>query len=194
MKTFLSAILSGIFISIGCIVNLKVGGVAGAVLFSFGLLSVCYYGVKLYTGTAGVIRIWWRDDWKSLLWILVGNVVGCIITSLAARESIPEIIEPARAICDGRIARGIFSDILLAIGCGIIMTTAVQQYRENGKVLTILVGVPVFILCGFAHSIADCFYYTTAGAWGNIWLIWLGEVFGNFIGCNISRCLIIKSN
>ena len=47
------AILAGLCISIGCTVNMKVGGVAGAVLFAFGLTTVVYYGLKLYTGTAG---------------------------------------------------------------------------------------------------------------------------------------------
>ena len=53
---FPPAILAGICISIGCVVNLRVGGVAGAVLFAFGLTTVVYYGLKLYTGTAGFIR------------------------------------------------------------------------------------------------------------------------------------------
>ena len=35
-ETFPLAILAGICISIGCVVNLRVGGVAGAVLFAFG--------------------------------------------------------------------------------------------------------------------------------------------------------------
>ena len=53
-ETFPLAILAGICISIGCVVNLRVGGVAGAVLFAFGLTTVVYYGLKLYTGTAGL--------------------------------------------------------------------------------------------------------------------------------------------
>lgn len=40
------AILAGICISIGCVVNLRVGGVAGAVLFAFGLTTVVYYGLE----------------------------------------------------------------------------------------------------------------------------------------------------
>ena len=39
------AILAGICIAIGGTVNLKVGGVAGAVLFAFGLTTVVYYGL-----------------------------------------------------------------------------------------------------------------------------------------------------
>jgi len=37
-----SAIIAGICISIGCVVNLRVGGVAGAVLFAFGLFAILY--------------------------------------------------------------------------------------------------------------------------------------------------------
>ena len=48
----------------GCVVNLRVGGVAGACLFSFGLLAVLHYRLKLYTGTAGFIRA--KGDWTML--------------------------------------------------------------------------------------------------------------------------------
>ena len=68
------AILAGICISIGCVVNLRVGGVAGAVLFAFGLTTVVYYGMKLYTGTAGFIRR--QGDWSMLILVLEGNIIG----------------------------------------------------------------------------------------------------------------------
>ena len=44
---FLSAIFAGLAISMGCIAFLSVGGVAGAVLFTFGLLTVVHYFAKL---------------------------------------------------------------------------------------------------------------------------------------------------
>ena len=53
IEIFKSSILAGMFISLGCIVNLTVGGYLGAILFSFGLLSVVHYKLKLYTGTIG---------------------------------------------------------------------------------------------------------------------------------------------
>ena len=46
IMTFPLSILAGICISIGCVVNLRVGGVAGAVLFAFGLTTVVYYGLR----------------------------------------------------------------------------------------------------------------------------------------------------
>ena len=76
-----SAILAGLCISIGCVVNLRVGGVAGAVLFAFGLLAVVHYKLKLYTGTAGFIRA--KGDWTMITVVLLGNIIGCALTALA---------------------------------------------------------------------------------------------------------------
>ena len=76
-----SAIIAGICISIGCVVNLRVGGVAGAVLFAFGLLAVVHYKLKLYTGTAGFIRA--KGDWTMITVVLLGNIIGCALTALA---------------------------------------------------------------------------------------------------------------
>ena len=47
LDIFKSAIFAGICISVGGIVNLTVGGIAGAVLFAFGLLTVVSYSLKL---------------------------------------------------------------------------------------------------------------------------------------------------
>jgi len=107
------AILAGLCISIGCTVNMKVGGVAGAVLFAFGLTTVVYYGLKLYTGTAGFIRR--QGDWGMLLIVLVGNIVGCLLTSLALRYAHPDLVDSASAILSARMAKGPLACFLLAV-------------------------------------------------------------------------------
>lgn len=187
-QTFPLAILAGLCISIGCVVNLRVGGVAGAVLFAFGLTTVVYYKLKLYTGTAGFIRA--RGDWSMLFTVLAGNIVGCWLTALAIRYAQPDVIEPASKILAGRLAKGPWACGLLAVGCGFIMTTAVQFARE-GKMLALLLGVPVFILCGFTHSIADAFYFLVCPTEQMLSLpvlvIYVAEVLGNFVGCNLYR-------
>ena len=90
-KTFTPAILAGICISIGCVVNLRVGGVAGAVLFAFGLTTVVYYGLKLYTGTAGFIRR--QGDWSMLLTVLFGNIIGCLLTAWLIAYAQPDCVD-----------------------------------------------------------------------------------------------------
>ena len=182
------AILAGICISIGCVVNLRVGGVAGAVLFAFGLTTVVYYGLKLYTGTAGFIRR--QGDWTMLFLVLLGNIVGCLLMAWLIGYAQPDCIEPASKILAGRLAKGPLSCFLLAIGCGFIMTTAVE-FARKGKMLPLLLGVPVFILCGFAQSIADAFYFLVSPSQvllqTDVLIVYLSEVLGNFVGCNLYR-------
>ena len=182
------AILAGLCISIGGTVYLRVGGVAGAVLFAFGLTTVVYYGLKLYTGTAGFIRR--HGDWSMLTIVLLGNIVGCLFSALAIRYASPDCIEPAGAILAGRLSKGWLACFLLAIGCGFIMTTAVE-FARKGKMLPLLLVVPAFILCGFAHSIADAFYFLTAPVEDllqpMVLVVYVAEVLGNFVGCNLYR-------
>ena len=180
-------------VSIGCVVNLRVGGVAGAVLFAFGLLAVVHYKLKLYTGTAGFIRA--KGDWTMITFVLLGNIIGCALTALACTYAQPDILPPDFAIVQARLAKGPFACFLLAIGCGFIMTTAVQFGRE-GKFLPLLFGVPVFILCGFAHSIADAFYFLAVPKMYSpqLFLIYVAEVLGNFVGCNLYRWVIAKQD
>ena len=191
-KTFTPAILAGICISIGCVVNLRVGGVAGAVLFAFGLTTVVYYGLKLYTGTAGFIRR--QGDWSMLLTVLFGNIIGCLLTAWLIAYAQPDCVEPAAKILAGRLAKGSWACFLLAIGCGFIMTTAVE-FARKGKMLPLVLGVPVFILCGFAHSIADAFYFLVSPAdvvlQPTVLVVYLSEVLGNFVGCNLYRWLML---
>ena len=182
------AILAGICISIGCVVNLRVGGVAGAVLLA-------YYGLKLYTGTAGFIRR--QGDWSMLVMVLIGNIIGCLLTAWLIGYAQPDCIEPAAKILAGRLAKGPFASFLLAIGCGFIMTTAVE-FARKGKMLPLIFGVPVFILCGFAHSIADAFYFLVS-PFTQLWLtevliVYIAEVLGNFVGCNLYRWTLFFSH
>ena len=186
------ALLAGICISIGCVVNLRVGGVAGAVLFAFGLTTVVYYGLKLYTGTAGFIRR--HGDWAMLAMVLLGNIVGCLLSACLISYAQPDCIEPASQILLGRLAKGPWACFLLAIGCGFIMTTAVE-FARKGKMLPLLLGVPVFILCGFAHSIADAFYFFVSPAelllQPSVLVVYVAEVLGNFVGCNLYRWVLL---
>ena len=189
------AILAGICISIGCVVNLRVGGVAGAVLFAFGLTTVVYYGMKLYTGTAGFIRR--KGDWSMLALVLIGNIIGCLLTAWLIGYAQPDCIEPASSILAGRLAKGPWACFLLAIGCGFIMTTAVE-FARKGKMLPLLFGVPVFILCGFAHSIADAFYFLVSPTdqllQTEVLVVYLSEVLGNFVGCNLYRWTMLPTS
>ena len=204
VDTFRSSILSGIAVAIAGWGYLAFPNIIGAVLFSFGLLTVVNYKLKLYTGTAGFVPLRY-DDGRSrwlkaigeLLFILAGNIFGCLLVSLLTRMSPIELGEAAQRILESRLTIGPVRAGLLAIGCGFIMTTVVTFARE-GKPLALLFGVPLFINCGFPHCLADAFYsmtvpleYTSAH-WVNIALLYPCLVVGNFIGCNLYRFVASK--
>ena len=152
-----SSILAGICIGIAGFGFLALGGIAGAVLFAFGLITVVCYKLKLYTGTAGFIV---KGEAGKLLIILLGNIVGCLMVALLARVSPMDLQGAARKILESRLSIGPVRAGLLAIGCGFLMTTAVT-FARRGQWLPLLFAVPMFILCGFPHCIADAFYYLT---------------------------------
>ena len=84
-KMFRSAILAGIAIGIAGFGYLALGGIAGAVFFSFGLITVIRYKMKLYTGVVGFVQSW--DEIPDTFLVLLGNIVGCLLVGLLARLS-----------------------------------------------------------------------------------------------------------
>lgn len=192
---FRSAIMAGVCIGIAGFGYLAVGGVVGAVTFAFGLLAVVHYRLKLYTGTAGFFK---KGELAQLCLILAANIVGCLLVALMARMSPMPLQDTAQRILEGRLNAGIAQCGLLAIGCGFIMTTSVKWARE-AKFLPLLFGVPLFIICGFPHCVADAFYYLCVPCdflvqnATRVLLLYASIVLGNFVGCNLYR-LVIGNN
>ena len=184
---FTRSILAGICIGLGGAIFLKLGGIVGAVMFAFGLLSVIHFKLPLYTGTAGFINMKMFDDYITMILILFGNIVGCFLLAQLFDASQYN----SNIIIQSRINVGYVQCLLNAIGCGLIMTLIVQAGRDK-NLLLILFGIPLFILLGFYHSIADAFYMMFAdNSLRNTYLkltYWI-IVLGNFIGCNIPRLL-----
>lgn len=192
ISLFRSSFLAGVCIGIAGYGYLAERSIIGAVLFAFGLLTVVHYGLKLYTGTAGFIQ---RGEVGKLLFILLANIVGCGFVSLILRCSPLPLQASAQAILEGRLAVGPWCGGVLAIGCGFIMTTAVT-FARKGQNLPLLFGVPLFIMCGFPHCVADAFYYLCvpmsfiAEYALDTLVFYLSIVVGNFVGCNLYRLVM----
>lgn len=192
VATIRSGIFAGICIGIAGLGYLAEKSIVGAVLFAFGLLTVVGYRLKLYTGTAGFIR---KNEGGTLLLILAANIVGCLVVAMVARCSPMPVQEVAQGILEARLKTGALCGGVLAVGCGVIMTTAVN-FARKGNNLPLFFGVPLFITCGFPHCVADAFYYLTvpfsfwADNWGEILTFYLSIVVGNFVGCNLYRLVV----
>jgi formate/nitrite transporter FocA (FNT family) len=200
IKLFRSSIFAGVaigtagfgFLAAGA--QSSYGSLVGAVLFCFGLLTVVGYKLKLYTGTAGFIN---KSEIGQLFLILFGNIFGCLLVSMLARVSPVAVQESAQKILELRLRTGGLECGLLAIGCGFIMTTAVHFARQ-GQYLPLIFGVPLFIVCGFPHCVADAFYFLSVPfdfLGSNFWLVaelYACIVLGNLVGCNLYRIILQK--
>ena len=142
---------ASLLIGLGNFVLLKIGEPVGPFLFAFGLLGVCMLGLNLFTGKCGFlvedkIKIW------TLLAILVVNLVfGYAFGALFAAMDNSIIPAAAAKVASWDLS---FAFFLKSFMCGVVMYLAVELYRRGTK-LGILFGVPLFIFCGFQHSIAN---------------------------------------
>ena len=189
MRLFISSsIFAGLLIGIAGLVFLNVGGLGGAVLFAFGLMCVTVSKADLFTGKAGFLP--YKESLPLIPMVLL-NAVGCLLTAYIASYNTSETVATTLdTIMAAREAASWHMMLATSIGTGVIVTLAVYGVRK-GTYLPLLYGVPVFIMCGLPHSIADAFYYWVAILNGDFatWMIvaWLMSVVGNYIGCNLPR-------
>ena len=107
------SLLSGILIGLGAAGYLAVGGIPGAIIFTFGLIGVVLTGVPLYTGKAGVLK---GDESWTLIGIWFWNVMGCILIGLLVKYSGGDrSITNAMTIVDGRFEAGWVRSLLRSI-------------------------------------------------------------------------------
>ncbi len=165
LSKFLNGISAGILIAIGGSVYLSCENkVVGAVLFSVALLCICLKGYSLFTGKVGYIpEKHGKEEWSVLLLGLLGNLVATALFGFALMYAIPSISTAAQTICNVKLTQTVFQAFVRAIMCGILMYLAVSVYRDKQSIAGILFCVPVFILSGFEHSIANMFYFAVSG-------------------------------
>ena len=180
------SLLAGILIGLGAYGFLALGGIPGAVIFAFGLVGVVLSGSLLYTGKAGVMT-----DIGALTKIWLFNILACAVIGLLVVALGGEPMERAQSVVDGRLAQGPWRSFLRAVGCGLIIDLSVWLYRKSNSLVPVLFGVPLFIVCGFYHSIADVVYLVGAWKWSPA-LLWYYPVIviGNYVGCNVRRVVI----
>ena len=189
MRNFiLMSIFAGLLIGTGGLVYLRVGGIAGAVLFAFGLLSVVMCGAQLFTGKSGFLP---PKQIPGLLLMLAGNALGCLVAAIISVYCLNQSVQTnLSSILASRQAASWIGLLVTSAGTGMIMTLAVYGARKQ-HYLPLLFGVPVFILCGLPHCVADAFYYAVAILMGKFewWILWawLWAIIGNYIGCNLPR-------
>ena len=166
---------AALLISLGNYALLKLGEPIGPVIFSLGLLGVCFMGLNLFTGKCGFLI---QDKIKitDLLLILLFNLIGGYLIGLVF--SITDSVVFDNAVLKVSTWSISWSFFIKSILCGIIMYIAVYMYRKSTS-LGILFGIPLFIFCGFQHCIANIITLGVARTFS--WTITIC-ILGNFLG------------
>ena len=182
---FLRAILARIAIGLGgCIFMGMVTSEykwVGAILFSIGLFTVFTFRLDLYTGKVGYAVENKPSYLVDLVVIILGNFVGALI--IGQMIPMPEAAEVL--IVDAKLGGDIdwWRVFCKGVFCGMLMFIAADYYKTQKKYLATFVCVPVFILAGFEHSIADMFYFCASGTFTlDAFLFILVVIVGNAVG------------
>ena len=108
------SILAGIMISLGCIINLQVGGIGGALFFSLGLITILMFNFDLFTGRAGLLA---SDQitYKRLGQIWLGNLYGALMVAAAlSLTPVGGVLgTAAQTIVATRLANGAIANVVL---------------------------------------------------------------------------------
>lgn len=155
LRTCIDSIFAGAMIAIGAVIYLNCPNrIVGAFLFSIGLIVIMEFGFNLYTGKVGYTRTFKDALWLSLIFIM--NFIGCSFIFLLP-------VKDAINIWACRLEYPLYVVFVKAVVCGILIYVCVHQHNTNSSetsIMTTLVAIPAFILCGAEHSIADiCFMF-----------------------------------
>ena len=147
-KILLKSILAGLMISVGTLAYINAPSVVGAFMFSVGILSILELKLLLFTGVvpyANKIK-----EIPYLLTVLLGNIIGCLTMVMFPSEVAAQIVQE-------KLSDSFIVILVSSMLCNIMIYCAVESYKSK-NILTVILSIAAFIICGFNHSIANvCF-------------------------------------
>lgn len=207
LKSLFLGILAGLAIGLGSFLFLlfkKIlpstpGLIFASMSFSVGLTLVCIFSLNLYTGKIGCFlddREKIKENSINLPIALLGNAIGAFALGIICHfifNGWTEFMDMIVSVSEAKTN----SDMVFIEGilCGALVYVSVYFYKnlENWamKIIGIVVGVTLFVYCGFQHCIANMFYFGMAFNW-NIDMFWnlLIVILTNSIGALLVRCIV----
>lgn len=169
------SILAGILIGLGVIINVQSEVPAmGALLFSFGLLTIINMKLNLYTGKIG---FYGDNKFSFLIIMLIFNFIGIAATIGLYAFSNQNFIGLISAAAAVKFSKSILTLFINAIFCGALIHFAVK----NKVIILTIFAIMIFILIGAEHCIADFPYLLFNLTLINV-LKFIGIILGNSIG------------
>lgn len=179
ISELVKSFLAGLAISIGGMIFLACENkIVGACMFAIGLISVVLFGWNLYTGRIGYVLDQSKTFFLDTVLSVFGNCIGCLVAGVVRSP-----IGSVATVCENKLAKPLPTVLVDAIFCGLLIFICVDIFKKKNTLVGIFFCIPVFILCGFEHSVADMFYLFNARvfSWEAVLFIAV-VVVGNAIG------------
>ncbi len=183
-KAVLVSILGGMFISLAAMGSLSIsadpsGGstalVLSGIVFSIGLVMTMMFGADIFTGnTLIVLPLMQRKTTAqrflaNLLLVLLGNFLGALlVVSLGTTSGFftGRVLDRLLFVADHKISLAWYAQISAGILCNLLVSIAVLMayLSENtvGKIISCILPVTLFIICGYEHIVANMFILPAA--------------------------------
>ena len=175
MNNIKKSILAGILIGLGVIINLQSKiPVIGALLFSFGLLTIINMQLNLFTGKIGFIA---NNSIPFLLIMLLFNFIGIATTVGLYALGNQSFIGTLSAAAATKFSKNILTLFFNGMFCGALIHFAVK----NKQTILTIFAIMIFILIGAEHCVADFPYLLINFSWINL-LKLIGVIIGNSVG------------
>lgn len=175
IENIVKSSLAAIFISFGVAVKFATNNWVGAVLFAFGLFCVCNLNANLFTGKMGYAYKDKNKMFDLIITLIVNGIVG-YLCGLAISYMNPNFVEAAVTIVNAWSFS--INHFIGSIFCGAVMYCCIELYKRK-QPIGIFFGIPLFILSGFQHSIAN---FITMGVSRSFSPVIFLCIIGNFIG------------
>lgn len=177
-RTFLLAIMAGVFIGLGfvycTIANVTgAGKIVGGLVFSLGLILVIVLGADLFTSTTLtlIVRASHKISWRQLFtnWgvVYAGNfigalvLVGVILLSGHPWENDAQVALFCIKTTQAKLSHTFVEAVFLGAMCNLMVCLGVwMSYAGRtlvDKMAACLFPVGLFIACGFEHSVANMY-------------------------------------
>lgn len=181
-KVFISGFLSGLFIAFGglgfvlCKYYLgNAGQIAGAIVFPFGLYTICMFQLHLFTGKVGLVfedRAVIADRAIDLPIMILGNFLGAAFFGYSGYlmfRNNTDLMILISNMCYGKCEANGWMTFLKANFCGMHVFLGVYFYRIGKTSLEKFLGcfIPIFffVLFAYEHCVANTFYFSFANYW-----------------------------
>lgn len=212
-RVLTKSVLAGIFIGLAALGYAYLGHALGTILFPLGIWTCMKTGSQLYTGKTGLIPYIYKDNGYSFIplifFILLWNLLGVLTITL---YNSPALVHNCQEIVNHKLQLTSPHVLTRAFCCNSLVTLGIYLYHifsQNNKSSRINIELPrwtnevlsfvflwicisLFVATRCEHSVADVYYFFSAGLPDGSCKFLTQVVLGNLLGGYVTGLLISK--